>query len=233
MLKLQITPKQNIFFCSDPHYGQVGIVRGTSSWEGKRGCRDFETVEEHNQKLVDNINNTVGKDDILFCLGDWSFGNYKDGENVSNIQKFREQLQVKEIHLVYGNHDTEIRSSKELQSLFTSVQDYLELQISEFSTIQGIKAFKQHICMSHYAMRVWNKSFHGSWMLYGHSHGSLDEFTPITANPQWIGDQYYIKSYRTMDVGFDCHKGFKPYSYAEIKEIMSQRDVTLEVDHHK
>ena len=32
---------------------------------------------------------------------------------------------------------------------------------------------KQGIVLCHYAMRVWNKSHHGNFMLYGHSHGSL------------------------------------------------------------
>ena len=67
---------------------------------------------------------------------------------------------------------------------------------------------------------------------YGHSHGNLDEFTSLTANSDWIGDQYYTKSYRTMDVGFDTHPEFRPYNFQELKEIMERRNVTIEVDHH-
>jgi calcineurin-like phosphoesterase family protein len=232
-MKLQINNKQNIFFCSDPHYGHAGIVRGTSTWEGKRGCRDFDTLEEHDQTLVDNINKTVGENDILFCLGDWSFGGYKTGDNVTNIKKFRDQIICKNVHLILGNHDGEIRKNKNgEQELFSSISPYLEVLIIDQPKEQGEVPLRYNIVMCHYAMRVWNKSFRGSWMLYGHSHGNLDEFTPLTANPDWIGDQYYTKSYRTMDVGFDTHPEFRPYSFQELKEIMERRNVTIEVDHH-
>lgn len=235
MLKVQLTPQQNIWFFSDPHYDHAGIVRGTSNWEAKRGTRDFDTLEAHNEALVSNINAVVKKEDILFCLGDWSFGGYKTKDNVKNVGIFRNKLNCDTIHLIEGNHDDEIRKKPELQELFTSVQPYLEVQVARQYTgkKQGVKAIKQHIILCHYAMRVWNKSHHGSWMLYGHSHGSLDEFTPITANFQWIGDRYFIKNYRTMDVGIDTHPKMRPYSFSEIEEIMQKRSVELEIDHHE
>jgi len=232
-MKIQINNKQNIFFCSDPHYNHKNIVKGTATWEDKSLCRNFETLEEHDQTLVNNINNTVKENDILFCLGDWSFGDYKNGENITNISKFRNQLNCKNIHLILGNHDIEIQKNKNnIKELFSSVNNYLEICITDNPIIQNQKPFKYNIILCHYAMRVWNKSHHGSWMLYGHSHGSLDEFIPITANPTWIGDQYYIKNYRTMDVGFDTHKEFRPYSFQEIRDIMNNRSIELEIDHH-
>jgi hypothetical protein len=33
--------------------------------------------------------------------------------------------------------------------------------------------FGQPIVLCHYAMRVWNRSHHGAWHLYGHSRGNL------------------------------------------------------------
>jgi hypothetical protein len=35
---------------------------------------------------------------------------------------------------------------------------------------------KQNIVFCHYAMQTWASSYHGSWMLYGHSHGRLPEW---------------------------------------------------------
>lgn len=225
---------KNIFFTSDTHYDHKNICRGTTSWkeEGRDGgshsiqsTRDFDTLEQMNQALVDNINNNVKKDDILYHLGDWSFG------GINNIWEFRKQIICENIHLIFGNHDHHIENNKDLreavigrplrcQDLFSSVQHYKELTID-----------KQRIILSHYAMRVWNKSHHGSWMLYGHSHGTLDEMTPEFANPTWIGDRYYIKNYKTMDVGVDTNK-LKPYNFEEIKVIMDKREVCLNVDHH-
>jgi calcineurin-like phosphoesterase family protein len=201
-MKIQINNKQNIFFCSDPHYGHRGIVRGVSSW--KSGTRDFDTLEEHNETLVNNINKTVRKDDILFCLGDWSFGNYKENENIYNIRKFREQLNCNNIHLVLGNHDQEIKKNKDdSHSLFSSLGDYLEIVVTDNPTHQSEKPLKYSIVLSHYSFNVWNKSHVGSWMLFGHSHGNLINVEG-----------------KSMDVGFDTHKDFRPYSFQEIKKIL-------------
>lgn len=60
---------------------------------------------------------------------------------------------------------------------------------------------------------------------------NYDEFTPVTSNPTWIGDQYFIKNYRTMDVGMDTNKLY-PYHLDEIVEKMRYKEVLLEVDHH-
>lgn len=215
-MKVQINNKQNVFFCSDPHFGHSGIVRGTSKWEGGKGTRDFDTLEEHDKALVDNINSTVGENDILFCLGDWSFGNYKNGENVTNIKKFRDQIKCKNIHLIFGNHDQEIRKDADrAKSRFLSTNDYLEIVVTDIPTDQSEKPLKYHIIMSHYSHRVWNKSHCGSWMLFGHSHANLRGVEG-----------------KSVDVGFDNHLEFKPFSFQELKEIMKNKEI-LKVDHHE
>lgn len=65
--------------------------------------------------------------------------------------------------------------------------------------IEGI-----YIVVSHYAMRVWARSHYNSWQLYGHSHGKLE------------GEG------KQMDIGVDTHN-YYPYSFEEIKKIMSQK----------
>ena len=73
-----------IYFTSDTHYGHKNIVRGVTSWPEGNQCRDFKTLEEHNEKLVESINSVVGQDDILYHLGDWSFGGV---ENIFKLEK--------------------------------------------------------------------------------------------------------------------------------------------------
>lgn len=214
-MKLQINNKQNIFFCSDPHYGHSGIVAGTSTWADKSLCRPFQTVDDHDKTLVENINKTVGVNDILFCLGDWSFGAYKTGENVTNIKKFREAINCKNVHLTFGNHDTEVlKNERGVQELFSSVNSYLEIYVIEQPSSQNEKPFKQKIVLSHYSHRVWNGMHNSSWHLFGHSHGCLKNIEG-----------------KTMDCGFDTHKEFRPYSYQEIKDILSLKDF-IKLDHH-
>jgi len=70
----------NIWICSDPHYNHKNICRGTTNWRTLDGevpveqTRDFDTLERMNQSILDGINFNVGQDDVLICLGDWSFG---------------------------------------------------------------------------------------------------------------------------------------------------------------
>lgn len=215
-MKIQLNNKQNIFFCSDPHYGHSGIVLGTSNWDNKNGCRDFETLGQHNLQLVKNINDTVGANDILFCNGDWSFGSYKTGENITNIRKFREQINCRNIYLILGNHDLEIQSNKDnTRELFKCVKNYLEIIVLEESKEQGQKGIRQKIVLSHYSHRVWNNVHNGAWMLFGHSHNNLQGVEG-----------------KSMDVGFDTRKEFKPYSYQEIKKIMTTKEI-IKIDHHE
>lgn len=223
----------NIWFTSDTHYSHKNIIKGISSWSDKSTCRNFLTLEEHNKTLVDNINQVVKEDDILYHLGDWSFG------GIEQIWDFRKQINCKTIHLILGNHDEHIENNKEikiyndgikinpklleihiqyacpdytcivLQNLFASVSHYKEIKIN-----------KNRFILSHWPMRVWNKAHHGSIMLHGHCHGNLDDYKDM--------DNFL---YKTMDVGIDTHKQFRPYNISEIIDIMNKR-IKLSVDHH-
>ena len=113
-----------------------------------------------------NINKNVGINDTLYHLGDFAFRSVKD------ITEYRERINCKNVHLLLGNHD---KLKLHEKRLFMTVSGYKELRYA-----------KQTIVMCHYAMRVWNKSHHGSIMLYGHSHGSLPS------------------QGKSFDVGVDC-----------------------------
>lgn len=67
--------KQNIYFTSDCHWNHANICSATSSWENKEiNCRNFNSLDEMNDTIIKSINSIVGKNDILYHLGDWSFG---------------------------------------------------------------------------------------------------------------------------------------------------------------
>lgn len=206
----------NIWFTSDTHYHHKNIVRGSSSWEFQRyegsgnsqaiGVRDFDTLEEHNELIINNFNSLIKPQDELWHLGDWSFGGHEQ------IKIFRDRLVCRNINLVFGNHDQHIEpSSSPYRSLFRSCQYYKEMS---FKVDQKWGEFKKvNIILLHYAMRVWNRSHHGSIHLYGHSHGTL----PDAGN-------------RSMDVGVDTHDLY-PYHLDEILDLMLKRSVHI-IDHH-
>lgn len=153
---------RNIWFCSDPHYSHRNICRGVSSWPSGNYTRDFRNLDEMNGNLVRGINNNVKEDDVLFCLGDWSFG------GSDQIHKFRNQINCKEIHLVLGNHDNHIQNAEEYQYLFSSVNSYLELEVN-----------RQKLVLSHYPFASWN-GLHKGWIhLFGHCH-LTPKYIPIS-----------------------------------------------------
>jgi calcineurin-like phosphoesterase family protein len=213
---MYLNQPNKLFFSSDFHFGHHNIVSGTSNWEDKLGCRNFDTIDEHDECLIQNINDTVNSDAILFFEGDFTLGDHK------KVEYYRSLLKVKEIHFVLGNHDPFIKKNKKnIQSLFTSVQSALE-----------IKVLDQHISLNHYAYRVFNHSHRGAWNLFGHSHSSLPDYCEMV-EVEINGEIYYKKTnnlYLTLDIGVDSAKEklgeYKPFSFEEISEIMKNRILT-------
>ena len=109
-----------------------------------------------NDKIVDNINNLVAPDDVLFHMGDVAFG--KDA-----VIEFRKRINCKNIYLVLGNHDKEIDKQQSLKSLFSGVYRLLDVKIDE-----------QDVVLCHYALRTFKKEHHGAIHLFGHSHGQIE-----------------------------------------------------------
>jgi calcineurin-like phosphoesterase family protein len=219
----------NIWFSSDWHFHHENIVKGISKWDDKTPCRNFNSIEEHNETLIQNINLCANTNDIIYFNGDFSFG----GKH--NIYTFRKAINCKTIHFIYGNHDHHIRKNIEIdtdtgvvkaQSLFTSVQDIL------YKRIAGEK-----MVLCHYSMRTWDSGHHGSIMLYGHSHGSLSNYTinlKNTVNDQdgtFIKDIVYPVKFKTMDVGIDTHPKFRLYHLDDIRSEMANC-IPLRIDHH-
>ena len=234
----------NIFFTSDTHFHHKNIVRGCSAWEdrgGEQQTRDFDTLEEHDAALVQNINSVVKENDILYHLGDWSFG------GLNQIWEFRKRLNCKKIHLILGNHDHHIENNKYIQ-LEPTNENYLrtvdilgngqmscttkQLFMEVRDKIRTRKIGGQEMTLDHFAQRIWEKSHHGTWCLYGHSHGTLPDYSIFEfyseRNPPFCFEQHRFK---TMDVGVDTHPEFRPYHFDEIAAIMKNR-IPLRVDHH-
>lgn len=219
-----------IFFTSDWHKGHANIVRGESDWDDKSACRDFDTLKEHDDTLIENINKCAKKDDIIYMLGDVAFGGKE------NIHEVMARINCKTVHLCLGNHDHHIRKNAIVRSgigievrahdLFASVNDIITKKIGG-----------ERFVLCHYSMRTWENGHHGSIMLYGHSHGSLPEYEIVMNTDVKERSGLLVKTmdqtlkFKTMDVGVDTHPEFRPYHIDEIRDAMTQR-IPLRVDHH-
>lgn len=212
----------NTFFCSDLHYSHLNICLGTSKWANKEdNCRKFNTIEEMNNAIIKSINSVVSKDDVLYHLGDWSFGGW---ENIWNLRK---QIVCENIILVIGNHDTQIKNNKlfpnlkkeagiifetqEPTSLGTFKENFQVTAQDLFTEVHDGRLVTcingQQIVMDHYPYEDWENSETGTWMLYGHLHHGLDN-SPINLR------------YKRFDVGWDG----KVYSFDELKSIMDKKE---------
>lgn len=187
------------WFSSDFHFNHKNICRGTSEWNDGDSVRDFDTLEEMNDTIINNLNEVIRPSDTLYFLGDFAFGDKRQ------IPSLRSRIKCQNIYGISGNHDKAIWES--YQGIFKWFRNYAEITTTT-------KAGKKKVTLIHYAMRVWNKSHHGSWHLYGHSHGSLPD------DPNSL----------SMDVGVDTNN-FRPYSANDILEIMEKKQ-WKSVDHH-
>ena len=213
-MKLVLEKGQQLFFTSDTHYSHSNICSATTNWSVNEGyARTFDSLQDMNQRLVDNINNMVGEDDILIHLGDWSFGGF------DKIEEFRSQINCKNIHLTFGNHDHHIERNKEgVQRLFSSVQQYLRLEVVRPLTKSMNEKFK-FICM-HYPIASWHDMNQGVIHLHGHVH---------------LPPHLRVADGKAMDVGVDGN-GLEPISLDEVLSIMKDREIkklALPKDHHE
>lgn len=213
MQKIVIKPGQNLWFTSDTHYSHKNICRGVSEWPDSSLTRDFQTIEQMNKALVDNINACVKEDDILIHLGDWSFGGFP------NVAIFFSELKVNDVRIMLGNHDERIEGNKDgIQALFTQVWRGIQnLQVAYEG--EG-KSEHTKLVISHYPIASWENMNRGWIHLHGHVH-----LHPHKALGQG----------KSLDVGVDGNN-LKPYSFDEIRAIMSKQPIKhlrLPQDHHE
>ena len=206
-MKIKLEPTQQLYFTLDTHYMHQNICRGTTRWSNADGfTRNFDTLDQMNDRIVNGINTAVGQDDILFHLGDWSFGGFE------MIEQFRNRINCRNIHLILGNHDHHIeRDREDIRRLFTSVNQYLELEVKG-------KDWEQNYVLMHYPIISWNKMNDGVIHLHGHVHLSADR---------------RIGKGKTMDVGVDGN-GLNPLHTSDIKRLMGNQPIKsgFEFDHH-
>jgi|10_taG_2_1085330.scaffolds.fasta_scaffold62884_3 calcineurin-like phosphoesterase family protein len=187
---------QKIFFTSDTHFGHEA---GLDIFP-----RDFQSIGEHDEYLVDRINSTVGKRDYLYHLGDFCWGD-TDRKKIVFSQKLLDKIRCKNIHLIMGNHDPrgkDCKPKEEFAKLFASCYSY-----------RVIKILNNRVVLSHFPIRSWEGMHRGYYHLYGHSHGTLPENGTLS-----------------FDVGVDSI-GYVPISAEEVCDRLGSRKIKT-VDGH-
>ena len=210
-MKLILNKGQKLWFTSDTHYNHANICSATTKWKDPVTLREFKTLEHMNSHLVGNINEVVGQDDVLFHLGDWSFGGFE------SIAHFRNQIVCQNIHIITGNHDHHIENNREdCQKLFSSVNKYVELSVK---WPVGPEMQEAKFVLMHFPIASWNNMARGAIHLHGHVH-----FNP----------NMRLQEGKMMDVGCDGNMLY-PIQMQEVLRIMENRPVKsiFRFDHHE
>ena len=173
-----------LFFTADTHFGHANII--------KYCRRPFASVGEMDEFIVEGWNRVVGKDDTIYHLGDFSRRDRMLAEWILrrlNGKKF----------LCLGSHD---KHMLKLAGYFEAIRESLLIE----------EGRGQLIFLSHYLHKIWPRSHYGSWHLFGHSHGGMND--------------YARQEGKLLDVGVDSHD-FKPWSLDEVAEVMATRPLNF------
>jgi calcineurin-like phosphoesterase family protein len=171
-----------IFFTSDTHYGHQSIIRFCH--------RPFSSTTDMDITMIDNWNKVVSKNDTVYHIGDFSFH-----RNSAVNEEILSTLNGNKI-LIRGNHD---HNQVARMKGWKEVHQYYELKIQGYRFV-----------LFHYPIGSWNASYHGSFHLHGHSHGSYESET-------WGNGHHKLR----LDVGVDSNQ-FIPWSMDEVIHHMQQ-----------
>ena len=183
------------YFTSDTHFGHplVTALRGFLNngrlrteyrdvWQAqgraaahawiKQYVRDNQTsfkaicdITRHENTIIGNINETVGRDDELWILGDLSYRC-----TVEHTLECLRRINCQHLHLIIGNHDRNfrLRSNDALyENVFETIDDYREIDM-ELPVLDGTgkptaATTRQTIGMSHFPRLSALTEEHGNW----------------------------------------------------------------------
>jgi len=177
------------YFTADLHLGHKNVI--------KHDNRPFEKIEVHDQYILSQFS-SLAIGDELWVLGDVAFTR-------PALEEFFDATAHLKVHLIRGNHDDKL--AWKARSRFASSAEAAYISAPVWGTIAPETI---NIYLSHYAHRVWRNSHHGSYHLFGHSHGALPN----------LG--------RSMDVGVNVHH-YKPIS---LEAVLAELSDSPPTNHH-
>ena len=175
---------ERLFFTSDTHFGHRNIIKYCQ--------RPFSCIEEMDDALIANWNRVVGKDDIIFHLGDFAMGGSAEWSRL--LQKLNGK-----IYLILGNHDMK-----------TIGAGFSRLEGVAMQMLINVKG--QIIYLNHYPFLCYGGAYRNTWQLYGHVH---------TCHANRGLDVPRLKMLMPMqyDVGVD-NNNYRPVSFEQVKKII-------------
>lgn len=200
----------DICFWSDTHFNHCCEHWKIPLWK----ARGFDSVEQHNEALIERWNSKSNFNSTFFHLGDFIFGY----NSIDNFKQIIQRLNFKDLYIMPGNHCSGWKQVFEEQrgniwrvndhKTVTFVPNYLE-----------IRANGQSMVLSHYPILSFNGQSDCGYCLYGHVHGNLIK--------NEIGKLY--GNAKTMEVTIEATPS--PVTLAEVHAFMRTKNL-VSFDHH-
>ncbi len=180
-------------FIADLHFGHKNCLAYDN--------REFKSIEEHDEALIDNWNSVVDIDDDVWILGDISWH-----PAMRTVELLKRLNGVK--HLCIGNHDKKLLRNSDVRRQFVEIIDYKEIQIDD----------RLGVVLSHYPIPCFNHHYYGWYHLYGHVHTSFE--WNMMKQVKYEMEALYDKPCRMFNVGCMVPgMDYKPRTIEEIIEI--------------
>lgn len=160
------------------------------------GPREFKSIDEHDETLIKNWNETVSPEDTVFVLGDIMMG----PDRIGGIEKLNRLNGT--IVLCRGNHDTDSK----MNDYFSRCSKIDQRIMGKETYANVIKIGKWSFYISHHPTIIGDfncaKSGHKKFCLHGHTHSK---------------DKFQFIQYCCYNVALDAH-GHKPVNVKKIQE---------------
>ena len=209
---------QKIFFTSDTHFGHANIINYSN--------RPFKTIEEHDEVLINNINQMVGRRDFLYHLGDFCWGDTAR-KQIIIAKDILSKINCKNIYLIVGNHDPRGNGgqpNEDFAKLFKSCVNYHVVRVPLTDDQDAALAAPRHqIILSHYAIRTWEGQHKGTYHLYGHSHATMPYDNTLSFD---VGVDAIATS-----IGLDDPQNYRPISSFEVVERLQDKEIVAADGH--
>lgn len=177
-----------VYFTSDTHFNHTNILRYCQ--------RPFRNVDDMNEQMIANWNETVSEDDVIFHLGDFCLGGAVEWTRILDLLNGK-------IYLIMGNHDL-----KNIRQGLMGRFEHVAMQML-------IEVGKRRIYLNHYPFLCFEGGYKDVWQLFGHVHSRRANTGIDAGRLQYLYPTQY-------DVGVD-NNDFRPISYEQVKRIIQKQ----------
>lgn len=188
---------KKVFYVSDTHFDSRRMHE--FDFMNNEDVPKFADYLERNQVIIDNWNDIVTNNDIVWFLGDFA------SANKERTKELLLELNG-EKHVLLGNHDKHF------------FYDFVRDKSLKVKSVQdGIKMFYDNnrpVVLSHYPILCWDKQHKGAYHVYGHTHSTVEDKIFQEAGRMLVM-KTGMNSFRALNAGVMCND-YKPCTLDEL-----------------